>query len=103
FSGKSNFSGFEVQGDAKFGRALGINWGGEFQADYVHATVASFGPVPRIPPLRAMGALTGSRGQVDGRVELERALAHTRTAPDETTTPGYTLLNAALDWHPFEA
>jgi iron complex outermembrane receptor protein len=65
--------------------------------------VTSFGPVPRIPPLRVLGALTGARGPIDGRIELERAFAHNRTAPDETDTPGYTLLNAALDWHPYEA
>jgi iron complex outermembrane receptor protein len=103
FNGKANFYGFELQGDAKFGHALGIDWGGEFQGDYVHATVKSFGPVPRIPPLRILGALTGARGPIDGRIELERAFAHNRTAPEETDTPGYTLLNAALDWHPFEA
>jgi iron complex outermembrane receptor protein len=103
FNGKANFYGFELQGDAKFGHALGIDWGGEFQGDYVHATVKSFGPVPRIPPLRILGALTGARGPIDGRIELERAFAHNRTAPEETDTPGYTLLNAALDWHPFES
>jgi iron complex outermembrane receptor protein len=103
FNGKANFYGFEVQGDTKFGRALGIDWGAEFQTDYVHATVKSFGPVPRIPPLRVLGALTGTTGQFDGRVELGRAFAHNRTAPDETDTPGYTLLNAALDWHPYQA
>ena len=99
--GKADYYGFEVQSDARFGKALGIEWGGEFQADAVHATVDNFGPAPLIPPLRVMGALTGSRGQFDGRLELQRAFAHDRTAPNETDTPGYTLLNAALDWHPF--
>jgi iron complex outermembrane receptor protein len=100
FNGKANFYGFEVQADTKFGALGGIEWGGELQTDYVHGTVKSFGPVPRIPPLRVMGALTGARGPIDGRIELERAFSHRRTAPDETDTPGYTLLNAALDWHP---
>jgi iron complex outermembrane receptor protein len=103
FNGEANFYGFELQGDAKLGHAFGIDWGGEFQGDYVHATVKSFGPAPRIPPLRILGALTGARGPIDGRIELERAFAHKRTAPEETDTPGYTLLNAAIDWHPFEA
>ncbi len=101
--GKAAFYGFEVEGDAKLGQALGVNWGAEFQADAVRATVTDFGPVPFIPPLRVRGALTGSRGQVDGRVEVERAFAHNRTAPDETDTPGYTMVNAAIDWHPFAA
>jgi iron complex outermembrane receptor protein len=101
--GKANYYGFELQGDAKLGAALGVNWGTEFQADAVRATVKDFGPAPLIPPLRLLGAFTGSKGQVDGRVEVERAFAHDRTAPNETDTPGYTMVNASLDWHPFAA
>ena len=56
-----------------------------------------------IPPLRVMAALTGERGQFDGRLEVERAFAHNRAAPIETDTPGYTLVNASLDWHPLAA
>ena len=99
--GKADFYGFEVEGDARLGPALGINWGAEFQADAVRATVKDFGPAPFIPPVRLLGALTGSRGQVDGRIEVEKAFAHNRTAPNETDTPGYTMVNAAIDWHPF--
>jgi iron complex outermembrane receptor protein len=101
--GKANYYGFELQGDAKFGQALGINWGGELVTDAVHATIKGFGPAPLIPPVRVIGALTGSRGQVDGRIEVERDFAHDRTAPIETSTPGFTLVNASLDWHPFAA
>ncbi|HKC01975.1 MAG TPA: TonB-dependent receptor [Sphingomicrobium sp.] len=101
--GKANYYGFELQGDAKLGKALGIDWGAELQGDMVHATIKHFGPAPFIPPFRVLGALTGSRGQVDGRVEVERAFAHDRTAPLETDTPGYTMVNASLDYHPFEA
>jgi iron complex outermembrane recepter protein len=101
--GKANFYGFEVEGDARLGQALGVNWGAEFQADAVRATVKDFGPVPFIPPVRVRAALTGSRGQVDGRIEVEKAFAHNRTAPIETDTPGYTMVNASLDWHPFAA
>ncbi|HEX6603688.1 MAG TPA: TonB-dependent receptor [Sphingomicrobium sp.] len=101
--GKASYYGFELQGDARLGRALGIDWGTEFQADAVRATIRHFGPAPLIPPLRLLGAITGTRGQFDGRIELERAFAHNRTAPNETDTPGYTMINAALDWHPFAA
>jgi len=48
-----------------------------------------------------MGAISGSRGSVDGRVEVEHAFAHDRTAPIETDTDAYTLVNASLDWHAF--
>ena len=101
--GRATYYGFEVQGDAKLGTAAGINWGAELQADAVRATVKDFGPAPFIPPFRVIGALTGSRGQVDGRLEVEKAFAHKRTAPIETDTPGYTMVNASIDWHPFEA
>ena len=101
--GKAVYYGFEVESDAKFGSALGITWGGELVADTVHATIRNFGPAPEIPPLRILGGLTGSRGQVDGRVEVEHVTAQHRVAPNETTTPGYTMVNASLDWHPFAA
>ena len=102
-NGQANFYGFEAQASAKLGEALGVRWGGELQADAVHATVKNFGPAPFMPPFRILGALTGERGQLDGRLELERAFAHDRTAPIETDTPGYTMVNASVDWHVYEA
>jgi iron complex outermembrane receptor protein len=98
--GKAKYYGFELSGDAKLGQALGIDWGSEFGADAVRATIAGFGPAPQIPPFRLLGALTGARGSMDGRLEVERSFAQNRTAPFETSTPGYTLVNASLDWHP---
>ena len=101
--GKATYYGFEAQAEAKLGEALGIKWGAELQGDMVHATVRNFGPAPLIPPVRLLGALTGERGPFDGRIELEHAFDHNRTAPNETDTAGYTLVNASLDWHPFAA
>jgi len=101
--GKARFYGFEIAGDARLGALGGIDWGVELQADAVRGTVRDFGPAPLLPPFRMLGALTGARGQVDGRLEVEYAAAHKRTAPNETPTPGYTSVNAALDWHPFSA
>ncbi|MEO7366300.1 MAG: TonB-dependent receptor [Sphingomicrobium sp.] len=98
--GKARYYGFEVSGDAKLGHAMGVDWGSEFGADAVRATIKGFGPAPQIPPFRLLGALTGARGSVDGRLEVEHAFAQRRTAPFETSTPGYTLVNASLDWHP---
>jgi iron complex outermembrane receptor protein len=100
---KARFYGFELAADADLGNALGINWGAELQADAVRGTIRGYGPAPLLPPFRVLGALTGERGQFDGRLELEHAAAHKRTAPIETDTPGYTLFNASLDWHPFAA
>jgi len=101
--GKADYYGFEVESDVKFGKAMGIDWGGELVADAVRAKIKSFGNAPEIPPFRVLGGLTGSRGQVDARVEVEHVTAQHRTAPIETATPGYTMVNASLDWHPFAA
>ena len=100
---KARYYGFEAQADARFGKALGIEWGGELVTDAVRASIRNFGPAPQIPPFRVLGALTGSRGQVDGRLEVERVSAQHRTAPNETATRGYTLVNASFDYHPFAA
>ena len=101
--GKADYYGFELGADTRFGKAVGIDWGGELVTDATRATIRHFGPAPQIPPFRVLGALTGSKGQVDGRIELERVSAKNRTAPIETSTPGYTMVNASFDWHPFSA
>lgn len=102
FEGKAQYYGFEVEADARLGRALGINWGSEFVADAVRATIKDFGPAPQIPPFRVLGAITGARGQFDGRLEIERVWAQRRNAVNETPTPGFTMVNASVDWHPLE-
>ena len=101
--GKAHYYGFEIGADARLGQMLGIDWGAELVADAVRATIRGFGPAPLIPPLRLLGAITASRGQVDGRLELERVSAQRRTAPNETGTPGFNMVNASVDWHPFAA
>ena len=101
--GKARYYGFEIGADAKLGNALGLDWGAEVVADAVRASIRDFGPAPQIPPFRVLGAITASRGQLDGRFEVERVSAQHRTAVNETDTSGYTLVNASLDWHPFAA
>ncbi|MBA3669379.1 MAG: TonB-dependent receptor [Sphingomonas sp.] len=99
--GKANYYGFELESEMKFGQALGILWGGELTTDAVRARIKHYGNAPEIPPFRVLAGLTGSRGEVDGRMEVERVSGQHRTAPEETATPGYTMVNASLDWHPF--
>ncbi|MDQ3144022.1 MAG: TonB-dependent receptor [Pseudomonadota bacterium] len=98
--GKARYRGFEAEVEAKLGQAAGIEWGVEAQADAVRATIDGFGPAPQIPPFRLLGAVTAERGAVDGRIEIERAFRQDRTASLESETPGYTLLNAEVEWHP---
>lgn len=98
--GRARYYGFEVEAEAKLGTRFGVDWDAEFVADAVRAKIRAFGPAPQIPPLRLIAALTGDIGRFDGRLEVERAFAQRRTAPLETETPGYALINAAVDWHP---
>ena len=72
-------------------------------ADATRAKIKGFGNAPQIPPFRILGGLTASRGQVDTRIEVEHAFAQNRTAPEETSTPAYTMVNVSADWHPFAA
>ena len=100
--GKARYRGFEAEVEARLGRHGGIDWGIAAQADAVRATILGVGPAPFIPPLRVLGAVTAERGAFEGRVEVEKALRVTRTADRETPTPGYTMVNAEVEWHPLE-
>lgn len=93
--------GFEVQGDytlAEFG-----DWKlkAEALADYVHADIDSFGPAPRIPPLRVQGGLELSSWKWDFKASVERVTGQDRVAPNEDPTPGYTLANVEASWRPW--
>lgn len=101
--GKADYYGFDFESEAKLGHALGIDWSSELVADATRAKIKGFGNAPEIPPLRVLGSIMGARGQVDGRLEVEHVTAQNKVAPEETPTPGYTMVNAALDWHPFAA
>ena len=71
-------------------------------ADYVRATISNGGgPVPRIPPLRVLGALEAESASVDGRVEVEHVFDQDRVAAFETPTDGFTLVNASVTWRPW--
>lgn len=101
--GRATYTGFELEADARLGHAAGIAWGFEGVADATRAQIKGVGPAPLIPPLRVQGALTGKAGKWGGRFEVERDWAQHRVAPLETTTPGFTLVNASIDWQPLEA
>lgn len=97
--GKARYLGFEAELQAPLGEFMGVNWDLDAQADYVRARIDGFGPAPLIPPMRLIGTLSGRSGPLDGSIGLEHALRQSRTAPGETETPAYTLVNAALEWH----
>ncbi len=69
------------------------------QADYVHATDLDTGePLPRITPMRYSASLNYESEKWNASIEGQRVEAQDRVAPFETTTPGYTFLNASVGY-----
>lgn len=69
------------------------------QADYVHATDLDSGdPLPRITPMRYSLSLNYESEKWSGSIEGKRVDAQDRVAPFETSTPGYTFLNASIGY-----
>ncbi|UZF91946.1 TonB-dependent receptor [Bosea sp. NBC_00550] len=74
-------------------------FGIEGQYDIVRAKFSGGENVPRIPPQRLGGGLFWRGGESwQARVTLLHAFSQKRTAPEETTTDGYNLLNAELSY-----
>lgn len=71
----------------------------ELKADYVRAQdLTEDRPLPRIPPLRYGAALVYEGPKWGARVEVQRVNEQNRVAEFETTTPGYTFLNASISY-----
>jgi iron complex outermembrane receptor protein len=69
------------------------------QGDYVHATDLDTGePLPRITPLRYSISLNYETEKWNASIEGQRVAEQDRVAPFETSTPGYTFLNATLGY-----
>jgi iron complex outermembrane receptor protein len=69
------------------------------QGDYVRATDLDLGePLPRITPLRYSASLNYESEKWSASIEGQRVNAQNRVAPFETSTPGYTFLNASLGY-----
>ena len=74
---------------------------GNVVADYVNAKLTNGGGwVPRIPPLRVLGGLSGRSGDFGARVEVEHVTEQNRIAAFETPTDNFTLVNASITWKP---
>lgn len=97
----ARYYGFEAQGSltlAKIGSAKIV---ADALGDYVHAKVVNVGPAPRIPPLRVLGGIGVQTPKVDVRGEVENVWAQNRVSGFETTTPGYTMVNAEINVRPW--
>jgi len=99
--GNARWYGFELEGHATLARIGGWKLAADGLADAVRATIAGYGPAPRIPPLRVLGGIEASSSHLDLRGEVERVTAQNRVAPNETPTPGYTMVNLSASLRPW--
>ncbi|HWK86311.1 MAG TPA: TonB-dependent receptor [Xanthobacteraceae bacterium] len=87
---------FAAQYDvAQLGRGT---WGVDAQYDYVHAQFDDGTYVPRIPPQRVGGGVYWSDPNWFARIGILHAFGHNDIAPFETTTGGYNLLKAEINY-----
>ncbi|QKG70625.1 TonB-dependent receptor [Erythrobacter mangrovi] len=99
--GDARYYGFELQGTLTLASIGEMDIVADGLVDYTHATILDYGPAPRIPPLRALGGIGLESRMIDARAEVEWVDSQTRTAPLETSTDGYTMVNAELTWRPW--
>ena len=98
----ARYLGFEAEATVKLGEVSGYKINFDGMADYVRATITGSGPAPRIPPLRLLGGVEAQGDRLTLRGEVEHSFAQDRTAPTETRTDGFTLVNASLSFKPLK-
>jgi iron complex outermembrane recepter protein len=99
--GKADYLGFEVEGSLTLANIGNFALNADALADMVRANVKGIGPVPRIPPLRALAGLELQGDSIQARIEAEWTDSQTRVTGFETPTKGFTLVNASLSFKPF--
>jgi len=97
----ASFYGVELEASSRLFESGGFRFVADAVADYVRATIAGGGPVPRIPPLRLLAGLEAQSRTLDGRVEVEWVDDQRRIADHENPSEGFTLVNASLAWRPW--
>ena len=98
----ANYYGAEGQVVLAFRDTEALRLAADLRAEYVRAQRGDGTDLPRIPPLSLYGALEAGTGPFDVRGEVEWFDEQTRTAPFETITDDYTLVNASVSWKPLE-
>ncbi|GAA3734527.1 TonB-dependent receptor [Sphingorhabdus rigui] len=102
FQNDAKVWGVEFQGSQNVARFGDVDLKVDAVADYTRAKIsAGAGNIPRIPPLRVLGGVEMNSARLDLRGEVEWSDAQTKTAPFETATDGFTLVNATATWRPF--
>jgi len=100
----ARFTGAELHGQFDVAPLFAGMFGVEGRFDIVRARFSNGSVVPRIPPMRIGGGIYWYGGGWFANVKLLHAFAQKRIAVgEETPTPGYNLLSAALSYkHTFK-
>ncbi|WP_228242323.1 TonB-dependent receptor [Porphyrobacter sp. GA68] len=96
----ANYFGVEGQVTVPFYRTERLTLLADLRGDYVRAELTDGTPLPRIPPLRLLGALEAQGARFDARAEVQWFSAQNRTAPFELPTDDYMFVNASLAFKP---
>lgn len=68
------------------------------QADYIRARLQQGGDLPRTPPLRFAAEFAYDFGDISADVRATRYLKQDKVAAAELATPGYTLIDASMNY-----
>ncbi|WP_374407631.1 TonB-dependent receptor [Pelagerythrobacter sp.] len=98
--GDATYSGIEGQLTYPIVESDGFTLLADVRGDYIRAELDDGTPLPRIPPLRLLGALEAQTGPFDVRGEVQWFDDQDRLAPFETATDGFTHVNASIAWKP---
>ena len=94
----ATFYGVELATEYDVARVFRGVWGLSGQYDFVHARFSNGEYVPRMPPHRLGAGLYYRDDAWQAKVSSLFAFNQDETAPNETSTPGYTMLNAELSY-----
>ena len=96
----ARYWGLEGDASAKVATVGAFAINADVLGDFVQATIVDQGPAPRIPPMRVLGGIEAQSDRLTARAEVEHVFDQTRIAAFETSTPGYTMVNASIAWKP---
>jgi len=97
----ATFTGGEFSVKRDLFEAASFKVSGDAQISIVNASFDGGGKVPRIPPRFMTFGVTAESVKWTGRVEVQDFAKQSDVADFETTTDGYTFLNASLAFRPF--
>jgi iron complex outermembrane receptor protein len=94
----ATFYGVELASEYDIGHVFDGIWGLSARYDFVHAEFANGEYVPRMPPHRLGGGIYYRDDAWQAKLSALYAFHQNQTGPHETSTPGYTLLDAEVSY-----